>query len=472
MTELSWFQRIGWRGFTLFIAIYLACSSPIWFLVRQTESLGPLDREADRVLGLMTVATLVAAAAAWFIVQQYIARRISAAQRMLAGSVADERAFTDSPDEIVEFAEAVRESVDSLRTELVRLETEKGRLSALLNGMGEAVVVLDVNERVVLANPVAERLLRFPDEYETSRLAEVCDSERVMAVASEVLWSKEPQNEDLDFHQRDDVKHLSLSASPIMAGKRVVGAVLLLYDVTRLRRLERVRRDFVANVSHELRTPIAAIQSTAETLLMADLPIDDVMVDFLQTIERNAQRMGNIVTDLLTLSRLEAEGTTSELYEVELTSILHELMAHVEPIARKKGVELILDVDPELPSVLGDEVALRQALENLVENGIKYTPEGGKVTLRARLKGKKRLRVDVIDTGFGIPREHLPRIFERFYRVDVGRSREVGGTGLGLAIVKHLIRNMLGRIAVESEEGKGTTFKVWLRIFDPKRADR
>ena len=243
-----------------------------------------------------------------------------------------------------------------------------------------------------------------------------------------------------------------------------MGSVVVMYDVTRLRRLERVRRDFVANVSHELRTPIATIQSASETLLMDEMDVGPVSREFVESIFRNANRLAQIVEDLLTLSRLEAAGEEFSKHGIELAEVVAEILDRFSSPAAKNGVVLDVEFDEDLAAVEGEPRALGQILSNLVENAIKYTPDGGVV----RIKGwneDKRVLVSVTDTGIGIPKEHLPRIFERFYRVDYGRSRHVGGTGLGLAIVKHLVRKLGGDISVTSTAGKGTEFVFWLPAY-------
>lgn len=471
MSDLHWHQRLHWRAFLTFLVSLVLVSIPTWLFVQAEPHEAP-ERMLARALGVATVAAIAAALITALVGKAYLRRRLEAAQRVMEGAVVGEQRITGMRDEVNDFARKVGDQVDALRENMVRLEQERRRLSALMEGMGEAVLMIDDAERILLANPPAEKLLRLPKKYVGERLADVCEAERVLALAADVLWSAEEQTEEIDIiGKRGETRHVSASASPIVTSDRVFGAVVLLYDVTRLRRLERVRRDFVANVSHELRTPIAAIQSTAETLLLTDLDVDDVVIDFLQTIERNAERMASIVEDLLVLSRLEAAGEEIELHEVEMAPVLAELFDRCDPLARQKGVTLEFDVEEALPSIFAEAGAIRQILQNLVENAIKYTPRGGEVSIIARQQNRKRITLDIADTGPGIPTEHLPRIFERFYRVDVGRSREVGGTGLGLAIVKHLVRKMKGRIAVESEEGKGTRFKLWLRVFRAEKQE-
>jgi signal transduction histidine kinase len=235
------------------------------------------------------------------------------------------------------------------------------------------------------------------------------------------------------------------------------GAVVTVLDLTVLRRLETIRRDFVANVSHELKTPLTAVSGFAETLLDEDIPAEQRR-RFVETIRDNAGRMQRIVDDLLDLSRIESGSWHPRLGVVEVESVVRDIFAAVQPTASAKGLVLSAEIPPATARVHADPMAFRQVLSNLVENAVRYTREGN-VTLRTRL-GARGVWVDVLDTGVGIAPEHLPRIFERFYRVDAGRSREQGGTGLGLAIVRHMVEAHGGRVESASVVGRGTTISV------------
>jgi two-component system phosphate regulon sensor histidine kinase PhoR len=245
-----------------------------------------------------------------------------------------------------------------------------------------------------------------------------------------------------------------LNARPLPAG----GSVVVLHDLTRLRRLETVRRDFVANVSHELKTPLTAISGYAETLL-TDQPEPEVARQFLDTILANARRMQRLVDDQLDLSRIESGGWQPALEPVDVDSVAREAWRHALPPTGGSPV-FTVSIDEPVRVVDVDPDALRQVFRNLFENAIRHTPAGGAITVTGKAEGDM-VHLAVSDTGMGIPSEHLPRIFERFYRVDPGRSRAQGGTGLGLAIVKHLIEGHGGRVSATSELGQGTTIHTW-----------
>lgn len=225
-----------------------------------------------------------------------------------------------------------------------------------------------------------------------------------------------------------------------------------------LERLERVRKDFVINVSHELRTPLASIQGYAETLLDGAIHDSQVNLRFVQIILQNAQRLGRLTADLLTLSRIELQQKTFQFAPYSINDLLHQHIEAIRPLAEQKHIELSLYPAPHGTEVFCDEEAMHQILTNLVDNALKYTPEGGSVRVEARPIAGDRVEVSVRDTGIGVPAEELPRLFERFYRVDKARSRELGGTGLGLAIVKHLVRAQAGEVGVDSTPGVGSRF--------------
>jgi two-component system phosphate regulon sensor histidine kinase PhoR len=241
------------------------------------------------------------------------------------------------------------------------------------------------------------------------------------------------------------------------------GTVAVLSDVTELRRLESMRRDFVANVSHELRTPIAAVRAAVETLLGGALTHPEAAREFVTIIERHTERLHRLVEDLLELSRIEAKELTLTLAPTAVGPALAHTVELFDLAARRRNTRLVCEIARELPPVSVDRHALEHVLSNLIDNAIKYSPEGATVTVRAQRR-EDRVRLSVADTGMGIDARHLPRLFERFYRIDAGRSRPLGGTGLGLAIVKHLAEAMDARVSVESAIGQGTVFHVDLRV--------
>jgi len=315
--------------------------------------------------------------------------------------------------------------------------------------MNEGVIAVDRRGRVLRINETARALLRvrepvpFPADY--------LPNDRALRDAmSDALRGSGASDGETTLHERS----LALSARPLPAG----GAVLTLYDLTPFQRLEDVRRDFVANVSHELRTPLTIISGFVETLQDESIP-PALRQQFLGMASGNVRRMQRIVDDLLDLSRIESGGWLPNPEEIDVASLAEEIAAPLQETARSKGLALRVTTGEDATEVFVDSTAARQVLSNLAENAIRHTSEG-EVVLFSEKDGDG-VWLGVRDTGIGIAAEHVPRIFERFYRADPGRSREAGGTGLGLAIVKHLAEAHQGRVRVDSSPGVGTTIAAW-----------
>ena len=345
------------------------------------------------------------------------------------------------------------------------LEQDKEQLRTILSGLAEGVVAFDADQNVLFANDRAAALLDFPPEPAVGRpLAEVTRHEAIHAAAARCLQGGGPYRVNIDLGgDAGTCLAVSVAALP-NGGEAAGGAVMVVNDVTEIRRLERLRQDFVANVSHELKTPIANIKSSIEVLLDGAVEEPAARVGFLAEIEAQSTRLDALVADLLTLARIESGEATMRFEVVAVEEAAHACLDRHRTRAEAKGLTLdgvaLLGCPPDL-SVWADEEALAQVLDNLVDNAIKYTPENGRVTVRWEAS-PQQVCFEVEDTGVGIPARDLSRIFERFYRVDPARSRDKGGTGLGLAIVKHMAQTMHGSTRVTSVENKGTTFRVCL----------
>jgi len=346
------------------------------------------------------------------------------------------------------------------------LEQDKEQLRTILSGLAEGVVAFDREQRILFANDRAAALLDFPPGPAVGRkLWEVTRQRAVQDAAQKCLRGGGPYRESIDLNG-DAATSLAVtvSALPGGGGGLSAGAVMVFNDVSEIRRLERLRQDFVANVSHELKTPIANIKSSIEVLLDGAIDEPATRGMFLDEIESQSARLDALVGDLLTLARIESGEATMDFEVVAVEDAVHACLDRHRTRAEGKGMTLdgvaLLGCPPDL-SVWVDEEALAQVLDNLVDNAIKYTPENGRVTARWESTAQQ-VCFEVEDSGVGIPARDLPRIFERFFRADRARSREMGGTGLGLAIVKHTVQTMGGTVRVESVEGKGTTFRVCL----------
>jgi signal transduction histidine kinase len=368
--------------------------------------------------------------------------------RSLADGNLTRRPSISASGEIGELARAVHRLSEQLSARLGALATEELLLSALLDSLQEGVVAIDTRRQVVRINAAGRALLDISNEPPFS--TDLLPRHRVLREAlAEALAGRTSSGGELEL----DTRQITLTARPLAAG----GAVLALFDITPIRRLEAVRRDFVANVSHELRTPLTIIGGFAETLSESDVP-SRKRQEFAALIRSNSQRMQRLVDDLLDLSRIESGGWTPKPAAIDVEEAVREVVSQLEVGAGKKGLRIASAIAPDARVVFADPIALRQILVNLMENAIRYTSEGG-ITVSSECTAEG-IRISVADTGTGIPAEHLARIFERFYRVDPGRSREQGGTGLGLAIVRHMAEAHRGTAAATSAPGTGTTVTV------------
>ena len=350
--------------------------------------------------------------------------------------------------------------------QLQRIRGEASLFQTILDGMTEGVIVCDLEARVVLVNPAARELLELGEQdVRGQQLLEMYRSPQLKDAMDACVDSGALGQQEIVLRRGEEPVYLSLSVTPLQTRAGLEGAVAVLHDISALRRLEKVRRDFVANVSHELRTPLATITGYAETLLGGAIELEPMSRDFIETIERHGKRLSAMVSDLLVLARLEADGERAPRVAVRLSDVVVDVLDDAQPLAKSREVKLRIKRLSELPPVLADRRGLTQVLRNLFENGISYTQPGGRVMLQANLVDTgKRICVQVSDTGIGIESQHLPRIFERFYRVDEGRSRGDGGSGLGLSLVKHMVSAMGGDISVESTPGKGTNFYIMLDV--------
>jgi signal transduction histidine kinase len=371
--------------------------------------------------------------------------------RALASGEFGRRPALVAPAEVGDLANAVHRLAEQLDARLSALAAEQSVLSSLVDTLNEGVVAISPGQTVVRINSIGRRLLSIsrPLPFAVDFLPR---EPTLRDAISRAMKGEATEPEEIVIGGTT----VSLTARPLVNG----GAVVALFDLTPIRRLEAVRRDFVANVSHELRTPLTIVGGFAETLQDRRISADQ-RATFAKTILANTQRMQRIVDELLDLSRIESGHWQPHLAKVRLADVATDIFARITPAANEKGLVLRLDIDPKAETVNADRTALEQILLNLAENAVRHTSEGDiSISSRPRNNG---VLVSVKDTGSGIPEPHLPRIFERFYRVDAGRSRDAGGTGLGLAIVKHLVEAHGGVVDADSKGGEGTE----IRIFFP-----
>ncbi len=382
------------------------------------------------------------------------------------------RAPIRSPDEIGALGRALNGLAARLREKIHDLGHEQAKATAILDGMIEGVIAVDGRDVILLLNERARSMFALDATrgegkpfLEVIRNTELHEAFREGRAAGESNVS----NREVRLVSPVD-RRVQVNAVPLRLGGNEIGVVMVLHDVTELRRLEQVRTEFVANVSHELRTPLTAIQGYLETLLTGALEEQENARRFLEIVFRHTERLGRLLNDLTDLSNIELGRVSLKLAPTRLDEAVDAVLAIMSAKAKSGNVALRSQLPRELPPVLADRDRLVQILINLVDNAIKYTPEGGRVTVRVEEPVPGHIEIDVVDTGIGIPPADLPRITERFYRVDRARSRELGGTGLGLAIVKHLVFAHNGLLRIESEPGRGTTVRVWLACADGAEA--
>ena len=390
---------------------------------------------------------------------QSIARRLSEGDFTV-------RAPIRSPDEIGALGRALNGLAARLRENIHDLGHEQAKATAILDGMIEGVIAVDGRDIILLMNERARSMFGLDaTRGEGKPFLEVIRNTELHEVFRESRAAGEGSVSHRELRLAIPVeRRVQVNAVPLRLGPDEVGVVMVLHDVTELRRLEQVRTEFVANVSHELRTPLTAIQGYLETLLSGALEERENARRFLEIVFRHTERLGRLLNDLTDLSNIELGRVSLKLAPTRLDEVIDTVLAIMGPKAASGQVGLSSRLPADLPSVLADRDRLVQVVLNLVDNAVKYTPEGGRVTVQARTAAEGQVEIDVMDTGIGIPPVDLPRITERFYRVDKARSRELGGTGLGLAIVKHLVFAHGGQLRIESEPGHGTTVHVALPI--------
>lgn len=402
---------------------------------------------------------LLAGAIAFFISSRLVARRIRSLMEFMGRAAAGD--FTPverdhGHDELEDLADALSRTVGRLGQGIRSLTDERNRSSAILGSMVEGVAVVAADERILYCNWAFEQILELPEGSSQGRtLVEALRPADLVALVRQVLPGMEEVTGEVEVGTVRR-RNFSVTAAPVRAAG-ANGAVLVLHDITELRRLERVRRDFVANVSHEFKTPLTAIQGFAETLLSGALDDKANRRRFVEIIREHAQRLARLTDDLLKLSRIEAGRLELEVRPSRVEALVNGCIETTRLKAEAKGIQIHADLEENAPMVRGDGAQLSEVLQNLLDNAVQYTPAGGKIEVRARSNGQGVV-FTVIDTGIGIPESDLERIFERFYRVDAARSREAGGTGLGLAIARHIVDAHGGRIWVESAVGQGSRF--------------
>lgn len=450
-------SRLFWKLFLLNTALGLATVAALALAFGGDRS---LESRRIWVVGLCAAGAVVVVNS-WLVrwIVGSLARLAATADAIAAGD--SERTFSpEACEDLGLLGESLARMHLAVRGRMADAEDAVDRLTTVLGGMDEGVIAIGADRSVFLTNPAARRMLDLSTQPpQGAPLADVLPDVQLRQAALEALRQRTSRRLTLERNGTTE-RVLGIQATPI-PGNPCPGVVLVMHDETELRRLESLRQEFVANVSHELKTPLSSIKAYAETLSQGAIHDPQNNLLFVTRIEEQADRLHQLILDLLRLARIESGEQTFEIGAVVVANLVDACLADHSAAAQAKSIQLQCDADDPKAQVRADEEGMRQILDNLVDNAIKYTPEGGTVLVLWGRHGNT-VRMEVRDTGIGIPRELQPRVFERFFRVDKARSRELGGTGLGLSIVKHLAQSFGGSVSVESQPGEGSSFTVEL----------
>jgi two-component system phosphate regulon sensor histidine kinase PhoR len=453
-----------WRLFLTYLLLVATAVGLVGFLIYQRDR--ALFADLANEVGLAVLLVFAVAAGLAYLLAGVFAhpmRELTDGARRLAEGDLGHKIRVSGSKEHTALAERFNAMSARLAETFAQLDHDREQLRTILSGMVEGVIAIDEGRRVLFANDRAGRLLGFnPAAADGQTLWDAVRQPAFRQIIEKGLEGTGPHREEFDW-PGPPARVLAVYVSRF-PGHGAPGAVVVIHDVSEVRGAERVRQDFVANVSHELKTPLAVIKSNVEALVDGAMDDPEARGAFLGQVSQEADRLEELIKDLLSLARIESGGLALELHPVPLDRALTDCLERNQSRAEAKTLTLVEKPPKDAPAdvaALADPDALRQILDNLVDNAIKYTRNGGKITARWNATGDQ-VSFEIEDSGVGIPEKDLPRIFERFYRVDKARSREMGGTGLGLAIVKHLVQAMKGQVRVMSQVGKGTTFRVTL----------
>lgn len=449
------------------------------------RDLGHIGQLISQTIWIVSILGLCLALLLAYGTSRYISRPILDAiwfvKNITSGRLKHRTLRVGSTRELRDLGTALDDMRRQVQTHIGQITLEKSRLEAVLTSITEAILVTDQSGRILMGNQTFEKLFGVSDAIEGRMPIELVRHRDVQNAIDQTLKTR--QAVFLDLTRSDDrERHFDVQIAPILQDDHIAGSVTIFYDITELRRLERIRKDFVANVSHELRTPLTTIKGCAATLADGALDDQEASQRFVKMINTHADRLHNLVEDILDLSRIESGALPLEIGVYPIQEMINSVVGQIRPLAKEKTLTIEINIKENV-QVQCDHKLIEQALFNLLDNAVKYTPEEGKIWIQTRdfkhvendreyrlnrpgemesQTRTRRIALEVKDTGIGVPLSDMDRIFERFYRVDKGRSRAMGGTGLGLSIVRHIMDAHGERVYVESEQGKGSTFGLTL----------
>lgn len=450
----------------MYIAVPVINGDIISAVLRLALPLSQIGHLSKYIWGIILSSTLTGLIIA-FIMSTIFSRRITkpieevaqAAKGIALGNY-DMKIPIRASGEIKILAESFNHMAENLHKTISELKDGKDKTEAVLGSMAESLIAVDNKCRIIMVNLAAEKLFEIKREKVLGRhLLEMLRNMELYDLVNDVLTAKKNISQELKITTSDE-KIFRINIVPINA-KKNSGAVVILRDITEVRKLEKVRTEFVVNVSHELKTPLTSISGFVETLLDGAYKSQDHCLYFLGIIKQETDRMTRLINELLYFSRIETAGISFNKTHVDLIEVAMKALSVLQTAIKKKKHKINLDLPDTIMPILSDEDSLLQIVINLLDNAVKYTPDGGKINITID-ETSNTVVITVADNGVGIAENELDRIFERFYRVDKARAGEISGTGLGLAMVKHLVKGLEGKITVDSELGKGTTFRVYI----------
>ncbi len=393
-------------------------------------------------------------------------KQLTNATKKIAQGNYGEKLYLKSEDELGTLTENFNLMSTKLHDTINQLQESNTKMRAILSSMINGVIALDNLKRIMFINPAAEEMFNLKEEdIKGKYILKAVRNNILDDLIQKLLNSNVSSKDEIEIFTPNH-RILNIYSNPIRLSHdptRTIGVLILIQDITEIRKLERMRKDFVANVSHELKTPLTSIKGFVETLKNGAVEDEKIRNKFLDIIDIETNRLTLLIQDLLLLSEIENKNNKMKQEKINVNKSINEVNLFLGEIAKRKKIKIIEEIDENLPNIYGSPGWFKQMLINLIDNAIKYTPNGGEIRVISYYK-RKHLIIKIKDTGIGIDKEHISRLFERFYRVDKARTRQIGGTGLGLAIVKHIVLSFKGRIELNSEVNKGTEFKITLPV--------